>query len=183
MRWDEQLFGLFDELEARAEELYDAEREVELLDRSRAEYAEVPLLGRLLASVDTTLAMDLVGGAAARGVLRRVGAGWCLLEDAGQDWVVRTDAVVGVVGASARAVPEQAWSPVHRLSLGSALRRVAAAGASCLVHLADGRRREGRLQRVGADFVEVEVGEGAGARHLLVPFTGLAAVQSREPVE
>ena len=81
-----------------------------------------------------------------------------------------------VHGASPRSVPEVAWSPVTRLGLGSALRRLADAGERCLVHLVDGGRYEVMLTRVGQDFVE---GSAVGGRHVLVAFSALAAVQSR----
>jgi hypothetical protein len=82
-----------------------------------------------------------------------------------------------VLGSSERSVPEVAWSPVARLGVGSALRRLAEAGERCVLHLTDGTRHEALLRRVGADFVEVRVGEG---RLELVAFTALVAVQSRD---
>jgi hypothetical protein len=36
------------------------------------------------------------------------------------------------------------------------------------------------VTRVGEDFVEATVGEGAGVRDVLLTFAALAAVQSRE---
>jgi hypothetical protein len=110
------------------------------------------------------------------GVLERVGTGWCLLAGPGQDWVLRLAAVGTVSGVSERSVPEMAWSPVSSLGLGSALRRLADARARCVVRLLDGGVHEAVVRRVGADFVEVGVGEG---RTLLVAFSALAAVQSR----
>ena len=75
----------------------------------------------------------------------------------GSDWVVHLAAVEEVRGASARSVPEVAWSPLTRLGLGSAFRRLGETGERCLVHLRSGARAEGRVRRVGADFAEVEV--------------------------
>ena len=46
-----------------------------------------------------------------------------------------------------------------------------------MLHLADGAVHDGVLRRVGADFVEVRVGDG---RTVLVAFANLAAVQSRD---
>lgn len=176
MTWEEELFALLDDLEQQAESLYDAERDAELADRSRAEYHSVTLASRLMASVGEQLLLDLRGVGPVPGVLERVATGWGLLRGPGQDWVFRTAAVLRVVGASARSVPEVAWSPVTRLGVGSALRRIGDAGERCVVHLVDGGRQDGHLRRVGADFVEVVVGEG---RLELVPFAALAAVQSR----
>ena len=103
--------------------------------------------------------------------------GWCLLRGAGQDWVVRLDAVAAVQGGSDRAVPELAWPPVARLGLGAALRRLADAAEPCSLHLTDGHRHDGTLLRVGADFVELATGEAG--RLVLVALDHVAAVQSR----
>ena len=50
MGWEEELFGYLDDLEGQAAALYDAERAPELADRSRAEYQQVTLASRLMAS-------------------------------------------------------------------------------------------------------------------------------------
>ncbi|GAB2884993.1 hypothetical protein [Nocardioides pacificus] len=180
MTWEEQLFALFDDLESQADSLFHAERELELADRMRAEYQRVELDSRLMASLDREVGVSLLGVGSVRGVLQRVGPGWFLLQGPGQDWVVRTGAVLAVHGASERSVPEEAWSPIHRLGLGSALRRLAEAGERCVVHLVDGSRYEVTLARVGHDFVEAVTGEGRSSRRLLVAHAGLAAVQSPE---
>lgn len=176
MEWDERLFAFLDDLEGRAEALYDAERESDLADRSRAEYATVTLAGRLLASSGRDVVLDVRGVGPVAGLLQRVGPDWCLAHGAAQDWVVRLAAVVSVEGASSRAVPEVAWSPVDRLGFGSALRRLADAGEPCVVHGVDGTARAVVPARVGSDFVEVIVGEG---RRLLLRRDAIAAVQSR----
>jgi hypothetical protein len=82
-----------------------------------------------------------------------------------------------VHGASDRAVPEVAWPPVARLGVAAALRRLADAAEPCSLHLTDGHRHDGTLQRVGADFVEVSTGEVG--RLVLVALDHVAAVQSR----
>ena len=176
MTWEEQLFSLLDDLEQQAEAAYDAERDLELADRSRAAYAHVTLASRLMASLDDEVGLDVPGVGMVHGHLQRVGAGWCLLHGAGQDWVLRTDVVTLVRGASERSVPEVAWSPVARLGLGSALRRIADTRDPCVVHRIDGRRHEVVLTRVGEDCVE---GAGSDGGLLLFPFGSLAAVQSR----
>ena len=178
MTWEDELFGLLDDLEQQAEALYDVERGPELADRSRAAYQEVSLASRLMASAGGEVVLEVTGVGAVPGVLERVGAGWCLLRGAGQDWVVPLAGVVAGRGASHRSVPEGAWPAVSRLGLGSALRRLADAGERCVFHLADGRLLDGTVRRVGADFVEV--GSGEQAQPVLVPFRALAAVQSRE---
>jgi hypothetical protein len=175
--WEEQLFSLLDDLEQQAEAAFDAERDLDLADRSRAEYAQVSLAGRLMASIDLEVILEVLGLGRIQGALQRVGTGWCLLHGAGQDWIVRTEAILVVHDASRRSVPEVAWSPVTRLGLGSALRRLADAGERCLVHLVEGSRHELVLTRVGQDFAE---GRAFDGRLVLVAFPALAAVQSRE---
>jgi hypothetical protein len=174
--WDEQLFALLDDLEGQAEALYDADREGELADRSRAEYAVVTLASRLMASLGSDVVLDVLGVGQVAGLLQRVGADWCLTHGAAQDWVVPLSAVVGVDAASSRSVPEVAWSPIARLGLGSALRRLADTGERCVVHGIDGSARDVVVNRVGRDFIEATQGEG---RRVLLALQTIAAVQSR----
>lgn len=178
MGWERELFGVLDDLEQQAEAAYDRERAAELADRSRAEYQQVTLASRLVASVDRELALEVRGVGTLTGTLDRVASGWCLLRGPGQDWVVHLAAVAAVHDASPRSVPELVWPATSRLGLGSALRRLADAGERCVLHTVDGGRHEGPLARVGADFVEVLVGDDA--RVVLVASATLAAVQSRE---
>lgn len=177
MGWEDDLFALFDDLEGRAESLYDAEREAELADRSHAEYRQVTLASRLMASVGDELTLDVSGVGPVAGRLERLGDGWCLVSGATQDWIVALPAVGAVHGAAQRSVPEMAWSPLSRLGLGAALRRLAESGHRCVLHLRDGATRDGVVRRVGADFAELRV---AGDRSVLVGFDALAAAQSRE---
>ncbi|WP_243057990.1 hypothetical protein [Nocardioides sp. SR21] len=177
MSWEDDLFALLDDLEQQAEALYAADRDAELADRSRAAYGAVTLASRLMASLDTDLRLEVQGVGTVAGGLERVADGWCVLRGPAQDWVVCLPAISAVHGASDRSVPEVAWSPVARLGLGSALRRLADAGERCVLHLRDATSYDALLRRVGADFVEATVGEG---RSVLVAFSALAAVQSRE---
>jgi hypothetical protein len=176
MDWDERLFAFLDDLEQQAQTLYAVDRASELADRSRSEYAGVTLVTRLMASMGREVTLDLTGVGQVGGRLQRVGPDWCLVHGAAQDWMVRLPAVTAVEGASERSVPEVAWSPVSRLGLGSALRRLADTGTECRLHAMDGSVRDARLVRVGSDFVEAVIGEG---RVVLVARDALAAVQSR----
>lgn len=177
MSWEAQLFAVLDDLEQQAQGMYAVERDLEILDLGRAEYNQVTLASRLMASVDRDLALEVLGVGTLRGVLQRVGAEWCLVQGPAGDWVIRSQAIAAVQHASLRSVPEVAWSPVTRLGFGSALRRLAEAGEHCLVHQLDGVQHDVRLRRVGADFVEAVAGEG---KTLLLGFGAIAAVQSRE---
>lgn len=177
MDWDERLFAFLDDLEQQAQALYDADRESELADRARSEYAAVTLVSRLMASLGREVTVDVRGVGPVAGRLQRVGPDWCLVHGAAQDWVVRLAAVRSVEGASERSVPEVAWSPVSRLGIASALRRLADTGSDCRLHAVDGTVCDARLTRVGSDFVEARVGED---RLVLLARDALAAIQSRE---
>lgn len=176
MGWEEELFAVLDELEDQAAALYAAELELEVADRSRAEYQQVRLAGRLMATTGSPVSLGVAGVGSVEGRLARVTASWCLVESPACDWVVPLDAVASVVGASARAVPEVAWPAVARLGLASALRRLAEEQERCLLHRRDGARHDGVPRRVGGDFVEVHEGLD---RLTLVAYAHLGAVQSR----
>lgn len=177
MAWEHDLFALFDDLEGQAAAAWEAEREAELADRARTEYGAVTLASRLMASRGLEVSFDVPHLGRVEGRLARVGEEWCLLSGAAQDWIVPLRAVTGVHGASERSVPEVAWSPIDRLGLRAALRRLADAEARCLLHLADGTRHEAYVVRVGADFIE---GRATSGEVFLVPYAGLVAVQSRD---
>lgn len=177
MGWEDDVFALFDDLESQASALAAAERGAEHVDRSRAEYQAVTLASRLMASAGAEVSVGVAGVGPITGTVDRVAADWLLISAGQHDWVVSIDAITTVDRASVRSVPEIAWSPLTRLGLGSALRRIAEAGERCLLHLRDGSRHEGNLRRVGADFCELV--EGEDRRMILVPFAALAAAQSR----
>jgi len=177
MTWEEQLFAVFDDLEQQADGLFQVEREAEVADRGQAEYAHVSLASRVMASLGREVTVEVVGVGTVCGTLRRACAEWFLLGGHGQEWIVRLAAVSQLRGASSRSVPEAAWSPVARLGLGSALRRIVLARERCVVHLFDGSRHDVRPVRVGADFVEVTTGESTSS---LFAFASMAAVQRRD---
>lgn len=177
MGWETELFALFDDLEQQAGAMAAVDRAPEIADRSRAEYQSVTLASRLMASVGTEVTLGAEGIDSVSGVVERVAKEWCLLSAGSGDWVINHAAITSVAGASVRSVPEVAWSPLTELGLPSALRRIAEAGERCVLHQRNGGRHEGTLRRIGADFCELV--EGEGRRMVLVPFSGLAAAQSR----
>lgn len=182
MGWDQDLFALLDDLEGRAEAGFALERGAEIRDRGQAEYGEVAVAGRLMASRGRQVTLEVDGVGALPGTLVRSAADWLLLEASGCEWLVPHRCLLSIEGASPRSLPEAAWSPLSRLSLTSALRGLADTGLPCLLYRRDGGRLEASPRRVGRDFVEVEVereGVRAAARTLLVPFAGIAAVRSR----
>ena len=173
MRWDLRLQTLFDDLEQQAAGLSLTERDAEVAELRRAEYAGVDLAARLRASVGARVLVDVLGVGPIEGVLHRVGEGWLLI-GAAQDWIVATAALGSVRGLLDRVAP--APRVQGRLGIGSVLRGLAVARSEVVVHRPDGRSVRGVLGRVGADFVELHVGESGHVE--VLPFTGVAAVRS-----
>jgi hypothetical protein len=178
MRWEDGLLELFDDLEQQAEGLALAVRDVDVAERSRAEYAQVDLASRLHASAGCPVQLGVAGIGQLDGTLARVGLDWCLAAVGQAEWVVRLAAVTHARGLSPRAVSEPARLVVARLGLGSVLRRVADSRSPVFVHRFDGGVVHGQVERVGADFLEVTVGEpGDGTAVEVVAFAHLAAVR------
>ncbi|RLV49885.1 hypothetical protein D9V37_08350 [Nocardioides mangrovicus] len=175
------LLGVLDDLEQQAEGLALVERDLEVADRARAEYAEVPLLARVHAVVDRPVRLTLLGGLRLEGTVTRTGADWLLLADpAGQEWVVPVPAVAVLRGAPARAVPASAVGVLRRLSLRAVLRRLADQSAVCVLHLVDGATLEGRLLRLGEDFAELRLAGDVGPEgYDVVPLVVVAAARFR----
>ncbi len=179
MRWDEQLLGLFDDLEQQAEGLALAERDALVAEQSRAEYAGVDLAARLHGSTGARVQVDVTGLGSLDGTVLRTGDGWCLLAVGGREWIVVIAAATALRGLAEGGVGERARPLTGRLGLGSALRGVAESGGEVVLHLRDGAVTRGVLGRVGADFVEVrpgsDPGQAAGAAAVL-PFAAIAAL-------
>jgi hypothetical protein len=177
MRWEEMLLDLFEDLEQQAEGLQLLERDAEVADRIRGEYAvHVDLASRLHASVGAVLRLVVDEVGTLQGRLVSAGDGWALIaDDVGHEWLVRLAAVVQLAGVSARSVGEAARPVTTRLGLASALRRLSGT-QEVLVHLRGGPALRGRLARVGADFVEIDT-EDRREGVVLVPFERLTAVR------
>jgi hypothetical protein len=183
MHWDERLADLIDDLQQQAEAATLAERDAEVAEQQRAEYARVDLAGRLQASLGRRLQIGVTGVGQVDAVAVRVGEGWCLIVSTGQEWLVRLAAVGSVRGLAERAVPVEARPVTARLGFGSALRHVQDTRVQTVLHRLDGSLVRGLLGRVGADFCELLVGEPgvgeAGPRLTeVVPFAAVAAVRS-----
>jgi len=179
MSWEESMFAVFDDLEQQAHGLHLVERDAEVADLTVAEYSRVSLAARLHASLGQDLRVRLQGGRVLAGRLARLGEDWFLLVDGSSEWVVRHQGVATIGGLSARAHGEDTWSVVDRLTLRAVLRRLATANEPCLVHFCDDQQVEGCIGRVGRDFFELTVGEGAGRLVQAVPNAAVAALQGR----
>jgi len=181
VRWDD----LFGDLEREWEALGAADRRAEVAERTRAEFARVVLLDRLRGSLGHDVAVRTLSGHDLAGHLARVGADFLLLGASRQEWVVPAHALASVRGLGPRSLDADVVGPVAaRLGLASLLRRVAADPSPVAGGSGDGRPLAGRLQRVGADFVELgetdAEGRGGGPP-VTLPFAALSFVR-REAV-
>ena len=174
MLWEQRLLALFDDLELQAEGLALAERDGEVGELARAEYAGLALADRLHGNLGARLALGLGPSVTVEGVTRQVGSDWLLLEEAGHEWVIRLAAVGFVRGLTERALAAAARPVTARLGIGSVLRRLAEAGDEVIVQGLHGDRQRGILGRVGADFVEL--GGPAGRPTDVLPFGALAGI-------
>jgi hypothetical protein len=172
--WEQRLLALFDDLELQAEGLALAERDGEVSELARAEYATLALTDRLHGNLGARLTLGL-GPATVEGVTRQVGSDWLLLEEAGHEWVIRLAAVGSVRGLTERALGAAARPLTARLGIGSVLRRLAEAGDEVVVQSLHGDRQRGVLGRVGADFVEL--GGPVGRPTDVLPFTAFAGIR------
>lgn len=175
--------GVIEDLEQQAAGMLLAERDAELVDRARGEYATVALSSRVHASIGRPVVLDLWDGGSVEGLLDSAGKDWFLLTSmleaagpagGGGVTLVRTAAVAAAGGLSDRAVPEAARPIAARLGIGSALHRLTSGGAEVVVSLVTGTRLRGQLGRVGSDFVELD--GPAGVR--LLPFEALMTVRT-----
>ncbi len=179
MGWEESMFALFEDLEQQAEGLHLLERDADVAALTAAEYSQVSLRSRLHGSVGRELRLRLLGGRTLEGRATRVGEDWLLLVAGGDEWIVRQAGVCTVEGLSGRADNEQTWSVTDRLTLRSLLRRLSETQERCVLHFVDDHHLEGTIGKVGRDFVELLVGQGAGRRLQVVTLGSLAAVQGR----
>lgn len=182
MRW-ERLFG---DLEAQFAAAAAAELTAEVADRTRREVARLRLVDRLDAATGDRLDMTVAGAGTVRGVLRRVGPDWALLDVPSQPGVlVALSAVEAVRGLSARArEPGSEGAVLSRLSLGYALRGIARDRSPVAVVCRDGATIAGTIDRVGADFLDLAehpAGEPRRARQVtgttVVTFSAIAVVR------
>lgn len=181
---------LFEDLEQQAAGLGLAERDAELADRARGEYAAVTLASRVHASAGCYVRLRLVDRTLVEGSVTQAGPDWCgvsrvVAAGVTESCVVRLAAVSVAEGLSARSVAEAARPVTARLGFGSALHRVAGDRGLLRLRLLGVDDLEGRLRRVGADFVELEPvvppGDPVATDHAttLVPFAAVLAAWAR----
>jgi hypothetical protein len=181
VRWEE----LFADLEREWDALAGAERQAEIAERTRAEFARLVLVDRLRGSEGRHVRLATWRGRELSGELTVVGADFVLLASGRQEWLVPLVAVGSVSGLGAASVSAQEAGPVRaRLGLGSVLRRVAADRSPVTVVGPEQRPVCGTVQRVGADFLElaerpVDDSRRPG-RRLLLPFAAIVLLTRSE---
>jgi len=89
------LEALFEDLEQQAEGIQLADRDAELADRTRGEYARVRFADRVHASLGRQVTVVLSSGHTAEGTLIDAGQGWCLVAEDGRPsrWLLPLAAV------------------------------------------------------------------------------------------
>jgi hypothetical protein len=182
MRWD----ALFDDLEAQAQTLAQAERAAEIEDRTRGEVGALSVFDRLRPAVGTPLRVRLLGPVTVGGTATRVGPDWLLLDEGGgREAVLALAGVVAVHGLGrAVAPPDSAGAVESRLRLPTVLRGIARDRSGVRLHLTDGSALDGTVDRVGRDFVELAAHPAGEPRRRqdvrdveLVPLAALVAVR------
>lgn len=180
MRWER----LFADLEGQLSAVERDAFEGEVADRTRRELADIHMTDRLAAGIGQPVLVTVLGAGDIAGSPVRVGREWVLLtSDAGHDVVVLTDSVLAVRGLSSYAVGASHRADA-RLSVGHVLLALARDRRPVTVHVADGSRVEGTIERVGADFVDIAehpTGDlrpaGRSMRSRSVMFGGIAMFQ------
>ncbi len=180
MRWE----ALFADMEAQLDAARAAELAADVADLTRAERATVRLVGRLRAAQDTDLTVRVAGGEAVTGTVLEVAEQWLLLADGPRRALVPTAAIQAATDLPVATRPSAEVHVARRLGLGHALR--ALARDRVVVRLtADGVQAAGRLDRVGADHVDLTVGAdlarprpGSTAVVWTVPLAAIRVVRS-----
>jgi hypothetical protein len=182
MRWD----ALFDDLEAQAVVLDQAERAAEVEERTRGEVGALGLRDRALAALGAPIRLRALGGVAVRGDLGRVGPDWLLVDEgAGREAIVAVAALVGVLGLGRYStVPGSVGVVESRLGLRQALRGVTRDRSAVRLQLTDATTVDATIDRVGTDFVEVATHPAGEPRRRgdvrdieLIPLRAIAAVR------
>jgi hypothetical protein len=182
MRWE----ALFDDLEAQAALLEQAERAAEVEERTRGEVGALGLGDRARAAIAASVRLRLRGGVAIAGRLARVGPDWWLIgEPSDRETVIATASVTSVRGLGRySATPGSAGLVESRIGLRHVLRGIARDRSAVRLMLVDGSTVDATIDRVGADFLEVATHSAGEPRRRqdvrdieLIPITALAAVR------
>jgi hypothetical protein len=153
VRWD----ALFADLAAQRTVLEQAELAAEVAERTRGEVSGIRVLDRLRAAVGVDLQGVLRGGTRFGGRVTRVGFDWFLLTGpAPAEVLIAMHQLMTVRGLDrAAAVPGTIGVVESRIGFRQPLRALARDRAPVRLHLVDGSARDGVIDRVASDFVDL----------------------------
>jgi hypothetical protein len=189
MRWER----LFSDLDARFDDLADAEMLAELADRERVAAGAISTVERLGGAVGRQLRVRTTVGLTVTGALGQIGPDWLLLQEGpGRDAVLAASAVAVIEGLSAATGPTIKGIAL-RLNLRYALRGIARDRSPVSLVVRGGLGEPaglyteitGTIDRIGADFIEValhapwEARRAASVRSVvLVPLSAVILVRA-----
>ena len=189
MRWEQ----LFSDLDARFDELADAEMMAELADRERVAAGAISVVERIGGAVGRPLRVRTTAGVAVTGPLLEIGPDWLLIQEGpGREVLLALAAVTIVEGLAASTGPVVSGVKL-RLNLRFALRGIARDRSPVALVVCGGvgepmglyTEITGTVDRVGGDFVEValhapwEPRRAASVRSVvLVPLTAVVLVRA-----
>lgn len=159
VRWEQ----LFSDLDARFDDLADAEMMAELPDRQRRAARAVTTVQRLLGAIGCAVRVRVRSGRLHTGDLTAVGPDWLLVADAGGgERLLNLHAVTAIEGLTT-GTGAPLSSVAGRLDLRMALGGIARDRSPVVVGIpgesegshASGVELTGTIDRVGADFLEL----------------------------
>ena len=154
---------MFSDLDARFDELADAEMMAELADRERAAAGAISVVERMGGAIGRPLRVRTTAGMAITGALLEIGPDWLLIQEGpGREVLVALTAVTIVEGLAAATGPTVGGVKL-RLNLRFALRGIARDRSPVAIVVCGGvgeptglyTEITGTVDRVGGDFVEV----------------------------
>jgi len=189
MRWEQ----LFSDLEARYDELADAEVMAELADRQRVAAGGIGMVQRIAGAVGRPVRLRTAAGIAVSGTLAHVGPDWLLVhEGPGREVMVALRSTTIVEGLAATTGTPMRGVEL-RLDLRQALRGLARDRAPISMVVVGGvgeptslhTEITGTIDRLGADFLEMalhapwEPRRSASVRSIvLVPLPAVVLVRA-----
>lgn len=175
------LEALFRDFEARLAAQQQQIMESDAKDTRISEFAHVTILDRLAGCAGQSVALKTNDDRLWRGELESVGFGWSQMRVDSGSALIPVSAVLWWEGAGQYSEKESGQTS-RKLSFAFALRALARYKVEIRVYLAGGHELEGRLDRVGADFLEMRTspshakGSLTHTRNRLVPLGNINAV-------
>ncbi|GAB3161117.1 hypothetical protein GCM10027059_10490 [Myceligenerans halotolerans] len=174
-RWSD----LAEDLDALADAQEAAESDAMVAELTRAEHATIDLAARLRAATGAPVVVDLPDGATVRGVVLAAAETWLLLDGAAhgpERHLIPLTAIDGVSGLGAGSAPAAPREP----AITTRLRGLQRDRRTVLVRTR-GRVHRGRIGRVGADHLDLDVLDGGRRESRTVPFPALLCVSHAPP--